>query len=198
MRKAAVLLAVLVVVLLPQIGQAADLQAGWYANVGTMSTAGWRDGVFTSLGWTFGDQGNVPSYFEVTSPDDWWPQRAVVVSDSITHAVAGATVYLWAVPEIQVDFVLTDVNIHWETYYDASQMQLQLLAYDGVGYTLLWSEQGVGAHSGYRNVLDLHQSVPVGSTPVFCVTVVPEPSCLFTLSCPVAVLLARRRRTCCD
>ena len=197
MKKGFAVFAVLLLLSLSQVTQAVTLEEGWYVKLGGVALFGFDPvlSFYTGADWHFtvdtGDQGP----FNVASPDPVWAERMVSVPETVTGVIPGASVYLWGEPTYPVTYAITEVGFFWETNYDASRMRLDLLAYDGAGFTLLWSQDNSGLDSGFRNVLTASQSIPVGSVPVFRVTVVPEPSSMLAMiGCVAGAVFVLRRR----
>lgn len=198
MKRVALLLVVLIMSLtLAQLSQAADLQSGWYVKLagvalfGPISEPPYR----TGTDWNFTGELGAYSPFEVSSPDPVWAERMVSVPVSATGVPVGTSVYLWGQPVDPVNYPVDAITFHYETNYDASQMQLQLLMYKpDSGYTLLWSQSQSGYHSAWENGLTFPQKIPVGYVPVFRVTAVPEPSAMLVLLTGAGAVLGFLRR----
>lgn len=181
MKKPAVLLAVIALIVLAQGCQAATLQSGWYAKLGPVDLYGWDGTKERIVTWNFTDNLGTYGPFQVTSPDSWWPQRQVAVPNTVV-VLSGTSVYLTGSPVSQIDFSINKAVFHYETNYDASQMCLELLMQGpDNSMTLLWTQNTSGYTWGIRNVLSESQSIPIGYQPIFKITTVPEPTCLVTL-----------------
>jgi hypothetical protein len=166
------------------VGQAADLQAGWYVKLagvgmfGPISEPPYR----TGTGWNFTGELGMYGPFEVSSPDPVWAERMVSVPVSVTGVAAGTSVYLWGQPTWAVYYPVDALDFYWETNCDKSVVQLELLMYNpSYGYTKLWSYSQSPYNSGFDNVLTFPQEIPIGYVPVFRVSVVPEPNGVIVL-----------------
>jgi len=174
---------------------AADLQAGWYVKLGLVDVRGWDGYQWGIVDWNF--VGGLGTYgpFEVTSPDPVWARRMVSVPSSVSGVAPGTSVDLWGEPTREVNFPISAVVPCYDTYYDASQMRLQLLMYkQDAGFTLLWEQARSGFWGDWSNVLSGSQVIPVGYSLVFRVTVVPEQGSLLVTICALASTLLSRRR----
>ncbi|MGI6296926.1 MAG: PEP-CTERM sorting domain-containing protein [Armatimonadota bacterium] len=182
MKKFVVAVAIVVILLSAQISQAADLQEGWYVKLGWVDVRGWDGMRERVVDWDFtGPLGSVGP-FEVTSPDPLWARRMISVPNTVSGIAPGTSVDLWGEPLSLVDFPITEVVVCYDTNYDAAKMRLQLFMYQqDTGFTLLWSEERSGLHQVWSNVLGQFQMIPVGYSPVFRVTVIPEPSTVLAL-----------------
>ncbi len=197
MKKLVVALAIVVLLLSAQVSQAVDLQEGWYVKLAAVALFGFDYGInfYTGTAWYFTGELGEYGPFTVTSPDPVRAERLIAVTETASRIAPGTSVYLWGEPENAVTYDVTEMGPYWETNYDASCMRLELLSYDGVDFTLLWTQDKSGFNAGIRNVLSSSQMIPIGSVPVFRVTVVPEPSSLLILfGCFVGTTLVRRRR----
>ena len=197
MKKITVVLAVLLLLALAQMGQAADLQAGWYIKLGGVGLFGAipQSPYYTGTDWNFTTELGTYGPFEVTSPDPVWAERMVSVPVSVTGVSAGTSVYLWGQPIDPVYYPVDDVSFHWETNCDKSVVQLELLMYSpSSGYTKLWSYSQSPYTSDASNVLTFPQKIPVGYVPVFRVSVVPEPNGLLALLTGAGLMVGFLRR----
>ena len=194
MKRSAVVVVVVCLLALAQAGWAANLDSSWYVKLSQVALFGYdpNTGHDFGLDWVFtgalGDEGP----FRVSSPDPVWAQRMVSVPTSVA-ATPGTSVYLWGAPEASVPATVSELTLFWETNYVSSQMRLDLLSYDGSAFTLLWSQAKSGTNSDFSNVLGSFQSIPLGSAPVFRVTVVPEPPAGLAFASLVGLAFARRR-----
>ncbi len=197
MKKLVVALAIGVILLSAQVSQAADLQEGWYVKLGMVTLWGFDYGInfYTGTDWHFTGEIGEHGPFTVTSPDPVWAERTIAVNETVTGIAPYTSVYLWGEPENPVTYDVTALGLYCETNYDASCMRLELLSYDGIDFTLLWTQDKSGFNTGIRNVLSSSQMIPIGSVPVFRVTVVPEPSSLLIVfGCFAGMTFVRRRK----
>ncbi len=193
MKRFTAILVVIVLAVLSQAGQAADLKAGWYVKLASVALYNSQHQVGTRFNFT-GDLG-ASGPFYVSSPDPLWAERMVSVPVSAVGVPGGTSVYLWGTPQTIPNYVIDSVSFAWETNCDSSIMQLQLLMYKpDVGYTLLWSHNQSGYNSDNGNVLRPGLVIPVGYMPVFRVTVVPEPNGLLVLIAGSGALFGLLRR----
>jgi len=176
MRSQRVVIVILCMLAFAGAAHAADLQAGWYVKLGLVDVRGWDGYQWGIVDWNF--VGGLGTYgpFEVTSPDPVWARRMVSVPSSVSGVAPGTSVDLWGEPAIPIGFPVSEVVVCYDTNYDATRMRLELLMYRAdVGFTMLWAENRSGLHQVWTNVLGPSQVIPLGYSPVFRVTVVPEP-----------------------
>ena len=195
MMKGFAVFAVVLFLLSTQVTQAATLEEGWYVKLGLVDVRGWDGTSYCVIDWNFtGDLGMVGP-FSVTSPDPVWARRMVSVDSTVSGIAPGTSVYLWGTPVTEVTFPITGVVPYYDTDYDASRMRLQLLMYHAdAGYTILWEQNRSGVWGDAGSVLSQNQSIPIGYTPVFRVTVIPEPMSLIVLSSGLIALAFSLRR----
>lgn len=196
MRKLVFVLA-LFLLLAAQIGQAADLQAGWYVKLGNVAVFGVDPNTRreTAIDWSFA--GGLGSYgpFEVTSPGATYPQRVVTVPSTVNGAASGAYIDLTGMPDIPIGFTPNSLQFVYNTYYDVSQMRFDLFVRHSDGtIETLFSETRSGQHSGVPTVFLLGRYSPISDTLVFRTSVVPEPSSAITLAFSLAFIAGVRRR----
>jgi len=193
MKKTAAIIVVLLL-LTAQACLAVDLEAGWYANLGLVDIHGWGPSGEVVVSWNFTGALGPQEPFEVTSPDPVWARRSVTVLQTTTGIAPGTAVYLWGEPVTPITFDIIDVVPYWETDYDATRMQLQLLSYSPqTGFTLLWSQTASGHNLSFSGLLSGFQEIPLGAEPVFRVIVVPEPCSFAVLVAACCGILVQRR-----
>ncbi len=200
MKKITVVLAVLLLLALAQMGQAADLQAGWYVKFGQIALLGAipQPPYYTAIDWNFTVTPGTYGPFEVTTDTAQWAEWPVTISVPTTQTgvAAGTSVYLYGQPEVPMSFIADRLDIVYETNYDSSQMIAQLYVQHASGQTdLLWTEPRSGHHWGNVNVLGLWQYIQPTDTLYFKVVAVPEPSQFLALLTPAVCVLLMKRRT---
>lgn len=196
MKRITVILAVVSLLALCHISQAADLQAGWYAKISSVDIYSYDDQYHLPYlrggGW-FTEPTGLHYPFDVT--DEGYQtdslRRITVVQDTVAGPDQSLTLSLWVgVGYSEIAFL----NIHWHSNYDASQMVLEFWQEwnDGSKH-LLWSQGQSGEQFGDK-VID--GSLLANGEYRFKVNVVPEPSSLtgLILALPVLVGFARRRK----
>jgi hypothetical protein len=194
MRKAAVVLAVLVVALLPQVGQAADLQAGWYVKLGlvmfygTIPTPPYEAWV----GWDPSITPGAYGPFEVATDATPYAPYPVVVSVPTTQTgvPAGIGVTIHGQPATQFAWTATGLYVPYETNYDPSEMRIELYLHHSSGQDELIWQQMAGHRTGNVNVLDASgRTISADDSIYFGVVAVPEPPQLMALLLPTLGIL---------
>jgi|GEM_PF-2986515 len=196
MKTAIMIVAVLIIALMPQIGQTADLQAGWYVKLGNIALWGFDpvQNREVAVGWYFTTPVGLNGPFEVTQPAPSWPQRMVSVPTSV-NVPSGTSVDLYGSLEKPITFPIYRLDVGHETDYDSSQMLVQLLVQHSNGSVeLLWSEPRSGHHLGANNILGPSETILPTDTLLFKVVAVPEPSQCAMLTISLLGMLLMRRR----
>jgi hypothetical protein len=180
------------VLLVPSTAHAADLQAGWYANILAISTwlygsEGYRPG---PVGW-FTTQGQ---YGPFTATGGSYDTHSYVSVPTTAYGIGSGQSLVLPVSAMYTSEPVAYVLFTYQTYYDPSQMRLELWRNRSDGsQELMWSQLQQGHQLNSFSVA--HDSVYEGPF-YFKVSVVPEPSsivCVLTaLGCLSSV--ARRRR----
>jgi len=198
MKKLSVISAALLLLTLAQIGQAADLQAGWYVKLGGVALYGTDPGSGheVAVDWSFAGPVGPAGPFEVAQSDPLWPQRTVSVPAS-TNVPDGTAVDLFGQPKTPITFAVTRLDLIYETNYVASQMLAQLFVEHTSGQSeLLWQESRSGLHNRYATLLaGTGRTLAPSDTIYFRVVAVPEPSGLSVLLPAIGLLWLERRRT---
>jgi hypothetical protein len=186
---------VIAICALSGIGHAADLQAGWYANIEHVDI------------WIY--QGGVPvpvdnAYFYQTSPGPHDPflvtggspsrdyRRYVSVPIATPNAQPEQSLVMPLYIGLPQGTRLAYLAATWQTYYSPGQMNLQLWHTTQAGVsTMLWTQsleghQGDGISFAYDTALDGYYS--------FRVAIVPEPSAALVLVLGAASVFCWRRR----
>ena len=195
MKRLAIALVVIGLLTVSQVTHAANLEEGWYVKIGAVAFFGVDGDGMWGIDWDFTSPLETSGPFDVTQPDPLWPQRMVSVSTTMFGVPNGTAIYLYGQPRVPIQRPTTDLQITSETYYDASQMLIQLFVQHGDGSTeLLWTEPRSGHHTGGGSVLWPSQTILPTDTIYFKVTAVPEPSSCLTVLLPLIGLLWMRRR----
>lgn len=183
MKNLAFVLVVISLLAVSQAGQAANLSSDWYVKLGTVGVSGYTPGVGPwDYDWDFTSPLGTVGPFLVTQPDPLWPQRLVSVQN-VDNVPSGTAVDLYGQLRyaLPADGIVTGMDFGYQTYYDASQMRLDLYITHSDGTTRL-------AYSETRSVpisTFCSASLSPGDTFYFRVTTVPEPSSLLILSLSV-------------
>jgi len=197
MKKLSVISAVLLLLILAQVGQAADLQAGWYANVYAVEV------------YTYGYQGmpqlTTGAYFYSTPPGQYGPfkvwggnpqvdfERDVSVPSSALNLGADQSLVLPLTIPLSNGTRIAYLSFAWQTDYDGSQMYIDLWRTRASGATeQVWAQRQSGLQFNTTHVaFDATLDGPY----YFKVNVVPEPPTVMPILLGIAGLaLARRRR----
>ena len=195
MKKFAIVLAVLSLLVLGQVTYAANLQSDWYVKLFGISLYGWDGQQYQVVDWNFKGGLGQSGPFQVTNPDPVRAERMVSIPNSTSNTPIGTSVYLWGEPARPINWTINEIAVGYDTSYNAAQMRLELLMYkEQVGYTLLWSQNNTGTSWGIHNVLSNSQYIPAGYQPVFRVTVVPEPAGIMIILPCLALLFSKMRR----
>jgi len=201
MKKTSVISAVLLLLTLAQVGQAADLQAGWYAKISGVQ-------VYVPGTSGFPDYGNpqllTDGYFYSTPPgqygpfqvDGGTPQRdyrrnvSVLANAYGVGSVESLVIPLWT--GLAIGDRIAFLEVAWATNYDSSQMRLQLwrTAFGGAD-ELVWAQSLSGQRGGSDGVA---YDTVVGGAYYFKVDVVPEPSSIACLAAALASTFAAMKR----
>lgn len=187
----------LLFLVIPLAGQAADLQAGWYANMGVVSLYDMdtHSGIPVSAG---------GGYFYSTPPGTYGPfyvwggnphtygERDISVPTTVSGVGADKSLTLPLYFTREQGGSLAFISFSWQTNYDASQMYLDLWQTKADGTSnLLWTQRQSGlrfdtTHVAYNTVID--------GDYYFRLNVVSEPSGLVSLLAAGAGLVCIRRR----
>ncbi len=170
--------------------QGANLQEGWYAEIGNVAlyyespVLGQysQPGGFPLVPGTYGP-------FQVTIPEHVWDWSVSVPTS--TSGVANGTGITRAQDNHPGDPIYR-ITGEFQTDYDAGQMRLELITvdYQGSFIDLIWSQSQSGHNLA---VFDLWYSVPVGQLVACRVIAVPEPSTFLGLLFPFAISLGLRK-----
>ena len=198
MRKAVVFPAVLLLLIVPMVGQAADLGAGWYAKIRSVNVYVYDyQGRPTLIGGGCFYSTPPGQYgpFQVTDlPDGGARTRQVLVNAAAHGAESAASLDLPISTGRSDTDPLAFLDIWWETNYDASQMYLELIQRDvqSGAVSVLWTQRQSGSVAHEQN---LAYGATAGGLSLR-VVVVPEPSSLAVLLISVSgtALCALRRR----
>jgi|LSQX01.1.fsa_nt_gb hypothetical protein len=199
MKRLAIALVVIGLLAVSQVTQAANLEEGWYVKLGGVALYGVdpKTGYDRGVDWNFTSPLGVSGPFDVAQPDMLWPQRLVSVPYDVTGVIFGTGVDLYGQPEPPVDFLVQSIFFICDTFYEASQMRLELLIKRANGNTeLIWSQTRSGPVLGGPEI-PLDDLFGSDDSFVFRVTTVPEPSSLQVLlltSVPFVLGLMRRFR----
>lgn len=191
MKKLAFVLAVILLAALSQVSHAADLEAGWYANILEV-------GVYTYYPENSGYSG---TYFSgdaifLTDPGQYGP---FTVTDGPNHVgyarhisvpteANGVTSDQSLILPIGVDLSspVAYFNIECNTNYDPNIMHLNLWhQYPGYSRCLVWSQTQGGPTYFYGPTTETEY---YGGSFFFEVAVVPEPTAALSLLCGLSVL----------
>ncbi len=192
MKRVAVVVAVVCVAGLAQVGNAADLEAGWYANIRSANIYCYGPtGPYLRTGGSFPLEPGAYGPFEVTDlPYGNQYCRQVLVPADAHGVQPGTSVDLVLDPLFDGSEQIAYLSVWWETNYDPGQMRLQLVQRDnGV---LLWEQDQPGTLSHSEQMA---WDALAGNL-MFRVVVVPEPACLVCLVAPMlatAIRLGMRR-----
>jgi hypothetical protein len=197
MKRLAIVSAVLCLLALGQVVQAADLQTGWYAKIQSIDVFIPGDPIW------LGPQLVASGYFYQTPPgqyglfqvDGGTPNR-----DNQRYVYVNEDAYGIGLNDslaLPLSFGLTQgtqiafLSIAWATNYDPAQMQLQLWQNHSNGSSeMLWSQKqggvkGNSENAAFNTILD--------GTYYFKVSVVPEPSSATCLVAAFGCLLGALR-----
>ena len=197
MKRLAIALVVIGLLIVSQVTQAANLEEGWYVKLGGVGILGYTPSVGPwNYEWDFvGGLGN-DGPFVITSPDAFYPQRLVSVPQDTIGVAPGTSLYLWGKPmsPLPQNGIITGIGFHWETNYDAAVMRVDLLMCDPEqSYTTVWSQNKSGFHWG---IPDVNISIsPTTYQPAFRITVIPEASGLPVILAGFGILATRMRRS---
>ena len=197
MKKAVVFLVVLLLLIVPVIGQAADLQAGWYANIYTVDV------------YTYNYQGmpqlTTGGYFYSTPPGQYGPynvwggnpqvdfERDVSVPSNALNVGGDQSLVLPLTIPLSNGTRIAYLSFAWQTDYDGSQMYLDLWRTRANGSAeQIWTQRQSGLQFNTTHVaFDATLDGPY----YFKVNVVPEPPTVMPILLGIVGLaLARRRR----
>ena len=197
MKRLAIALVVIGLLTVSQVTHAANLEEGWYVKIGAVAFFGVDGDGMWGIDWDFTSPLGVSGPFDVAQPDMLWPQRLVSVPYDVTGVIFGTGVDLYGQPEPPVDFLVQSIFFICDTFYEASQMRLELLIKRANGNTeLIWSQTRSGPVLGGPEI-PLDDLFGSDDSFVFRVTTVPEPSSLQVLlltSVPFVLGLMRRFR----
>lgn len=179
MKKLAVILAVVSLLVLAQASQAVDLKAGWYANIRGVN-------IYT---YDIHDQPQLVGggYFYQTPLGQYGPfvvtdgpyheafGRYISVPTDVTNVGPNQNLTVPLMMGLSAGTKIAFLELSWQTNYDPTQMYLDLwhTRQDGTS-ELLWSQKQPGAHgdadyTAYDTIIE--------GPFYFRVNVVPEPSC---------------------
>ena len=185
MKKAVVFLAVLLLLMVvPMVGQAADLQAGWYAKIITVNVYGYDYQGMPSLiggGYFYNSPTGQYGPFHVGGPQARiYDERDISVPSSVANVGADQSLVLPLSIGMSVGSQIAYISISWATCYQADSMCLALWRQRSSGTdSLVWQQslsgtQGNTTHVAYNTVLE--------GPYYFKVDVVPEPSAFACLA----------------
>ena len=183
MKRLAIALVVIGLLAVSQVTHAANLEEGWYVKLGGVGILGYTPNVGPwNYEWDFTSPLGTVGPFVVTQPDPLWPQRLISVQNmDNVPPVTAVDLFGQLRYAIPVDGIITGMNFGYQTYYDASQMRLNLYITHSDGTTrLAYSETRSVPISTFGSA-----SLSPGDTFYFRVTAVPEPSSLLILSLSV-------------
>lgn len=197
MKKLVVALAIVVLLLSAQISQAADLREGWYVKLGGVAIYGVipQTGQPVGLGWHFTAPVGQYGPFLVDQPDSTWAQLVVSVTQDVFGVPYGTGVNICLQPEAPIDFWVQSVYFGCDTFYDATQMRLDLFINRADGRSdLIWAQTISGPVVGGPEIPLYCHSFGSADTLSFRIAAVPEVSSLFAiLFFSVPFLLQRAR-----
>ncbi len=199
MKRVAVVVAVVSVLALAQGVNAADLEAGWYAIVRSVSIFTYDHEGMPELrggGWFVTDPGSYGPFQVTDEPRGDEYSRGVRVLEDAAGVLPGTGVELPLATGLYEDEVIAYLGVDWQTDYDASQMRLELIQRDEQtgAVDILWQQDQSGALWHYEYMA--WDTYPVGLA--FRVLAVPEPCTFGTVAILLSVTVLRsgaRRRS---
>jgi len=195
MRSQRVVIVILCMLAFAGAAHAADLQAGWYVKLGGVAVYGWYQGQYVGVDWNFTSPLGTYGPFEVTQPDQLWPQRMVLVPSAAFGVPVGTYVDLGGELEAPVTFAVDRLDLSYETNYDASRLRLEVLSRHPNGQEdLLWYQSRSGYAIGGPSLYNPSLSFFTGDILVCRVVVVPEPAYAMTLGLAGLAFVSWRRR----
>lgn len=192
----ALILAVIGLLGLAQIGQAANLPAGWYANIRSVDVYTYdSEGIshLTTGGYFYDNPTGDYAPFHVGGPlVRLYDERDVSVPTSVCGATPEQSLYLPLYIPLYRGTWIAGISATTETNYDPARMNLQLWHTTSAGMTTrLWT-QSVGGQQ-YGGVTFAEDEFLDG-TYFFKVAIVPEPPSLLALTLGFLVTAIRFRR----
>jgi len=195
MKRLALILVIAGLVCLAQAGQAATLQADWYAKVNMLYVFTYGD---------YGPQLHAEGYFYQTPPGQYGPflvtdgpcheayARYVSVPTDVSGVGQGSSLTLPVSIGMSTCDPIAYVYFSWATRYDPSQMHLDLWRTRADGTDeCLWSQLQSGVRGGEAYVA--YDSLLEGPY-YFRVSVVPEPSSVACLAVALISMLGLMRK----
>ena len=193
MNKTVIAVAIMLILLLSQTAQAADLEEGWYVKLGGVALYGTNPTTGREFGidWNFTSRLGTFGPFEITQPDLLWPQRMVSIICPTFGTPAGVSVDLIGQLKTSTLYPVSRLDVLYETNYDAAQMMVQLYVRHVDGdEEVIWAENRSGFHTRYVDVLfGTGRIICPSDTIYFQIRTVPEPRQIFAVIFPSLSLI---------
>jgi len=178
-------------------GQAADLQAGWYAKIIAIDVYAYDSygrPVVAGNGYFYGSPTGDYGPFHVGGPQTRvYEERDITVPRSVSNAGADQSFILPLSLTLSTGTRLAYISFVWQTYYEASQMYVDLCHTQADGRAeQLWVQPASGlqfdtTHAAFNTVLD--------GAYYFRVNVVPEPLGVMPVVVGILGLVCAWRKT---